>query len=400
MTAEFPFPTVSERHPGRLLWYLMKCNYDLESAYKGWLCWVTWCRTHAVEKISVDNIQMEIDTKVAYWEGHDKLNRPCLVITGRNHDPYGRIGNWKTFKMFMIYTVEKGVQQADQRLLDAHLAQLGEVASIAATATADIDSADAASHIVPSGAVVDVNLQVAAASTSSKLTGSPRQYGLLDPSIDIINTDANTTSPHNTNTVAAVGESANPAPSLDVAGQVCILYDRRGMGDEHIDPTLYAICRELFSELQMHYGSRLGMIYILHMNWFFWLLYQYIIQPFIELYNSRLLCVVETPSDLIVKNLFASEEEVCLQSYMPTPLPEPGTPSDIGPEQTKSQAPNGERTAGPNTRNMMQTLRSTGTTVTDAITGFTVVVESGTVSSTVTTGAGLTATADAASIDR
>lgn len=251
----------------------------------------------------------------------------------------------------MIYIVEEGLRAADQRLFDAHLAQLE----------------DAGGHVTAEPRAANGR---AAPSTG----GSPRQHGLLDSDND-----------------TATEADAAAAPGLEAHGQVCILYDRRGLGDEHLDPNLYQICRDQFGEMQAHYGERLGLIYVVHINWFFWLLYQYIMQPFLEITGRPMVQVVETPEELLAKNCFASESELHLQSYTAAPAPV-SAPSDA--EAGVPTTP----TPGPNTQQMMETLKAP----IDPITGFTAMegVAVSNDASTSTAGTNLQATASAASIDR
>ena len=49
---------------------------------------------------------------------------------------------------------------------------------------------------------------------------------------------------------------------------------RRGMTSANTDPDLVQCCQEMVSNLRRFYGQRLGMVYILHVNWVFWLAYQ------------------------------------------------------------------------------------------------------------------------------
>jgi hypothetical protein len=63
LASQAPFPTPSERHPGRLLWYLIKDNNNLESAYQKWLAWVKWCRSYGTEKVTAEDISMEVGVR-------------------------------------------------------------------------------------------------------------------------------------------------------------------------------------------------------------------------------------------------------------------------------------------------------------------------------------------------
>jgi hypothetical protein len=299
------------------------------------------------------------------------MNRPCCVVTGRNHDPYGRAGNWKSFKKFLIHTVETGVQEADKRLIEAHRAQLIAAVADETREAQTLEASPVASR------------------------GSPRQYGLLDRPEESASSSSGTAAADET--AAAGGKAA--APDLEPFGQVCILYDRRGLDDQHLDPNLYQICRDLFSELQVQYGDRLGLIYVVHINWFFWVLYQYVMQPFLELTGRKVVQVVETPEELTAKGCFA-EEELHLQPYTP---PAPGADEAAGPLGGVAGVGGSVSGAastpvvGPNTQLMMETLRSTQTT--DPITGFST-TDGVSSDSTAPSSNALKATSSAATIDR
>mmetsp|Transcript_1227 Transcript_1227/g.1640 ORF Transcript_1227/g.1640 Transcript_1227/m.1640 type:complete len:240 (-) Transcript_1227:308-1027(-) len=75
--------------------------------------------------------------------------------------------------------------------------------------------------------------------------------------------------------------------------KVCVIYDRRGLEFQHIDPNLYQFCRSTIDALRMWYSDRLGVLYVLHTNTFFWILYLFIIKPFLAVTttNNRLIVV-------------------------------------------------------------------------------------------------------------
>lgn len=82
--------------------------------------------------------------------------------------------------------------------------------------------------------------------------------------------------------------------------QVCIIYDRRGLEFENIDPNLYQFCKKLTEELQYWYGKRLGVIYILHTNMMYWLLYTVFVMPLLAVMGvGSKFVVVETPAELL-----------------------------------------------------------------------------------------------------
>mmetsp|Transcript_8654 Transcript_8654/g.7745 ORF Transcript_8654/g.7745 Transcript_8654/m.7745 type:complete len:233 (-) Transcript_8654:37-735(-) len=78
-----------------------------------------------------------------------------------------------------------------------------------------------------------------------------------------------------------------------------IIYDRRGLTFNHIDPNLQTSSRPLFDSLKRFYGGFLSSIYIVHSNIFFWTFFQ-ILRPFLMITNvSNRLILVETRDDLL-----------------------------------------------------------------------------------------------------
>lgn len=74
--------------------------------------------------------------------------------------------------------------------------------------------------------------------------------------------------------------------SSDKEHEVCVLYDRRGLTNSHTDPDLVQICQETIGILRRFYGKRLGVVYILHVNFVFWLLYL-ILRPVLFILNMH-----------------------------------------------------------------------------------------------------------------
>lgn len=75
----------------------------------------------------------------------------------------------------------------------------------------------------------------------------------------------------------------------DEAGQetISIIYDRRGLDYKHIDPVLHNTTRTTFDQLRTFYGTRLGVLYILHANFFFWTFFTLFLKPFLNLLSSH-----------------------------------------------------------------------------------------------------------------
>ena len=57
-------------------------------------------------------------------------------------------------------------------------------------------------------------------------------------------------------------------------GQISVLVDRSGTTPDNKDPNLSQIMRTLMGMLQDFYAERLGAVFVVHVNWFFWLVYQ------------------------------------------------------------------------------------------------------------------------------
>lgn len=66
--------------------------------------------------------------------------------------------------------------------------------------------------------------------------------------------------------------------------KVCVIYDRRGLGYNNVDPGLHQSSRRLVEELRDFYGDRLGALYVLYCDWPFRLLYSTVIWPLLALW--------------------------------------------------------------------------------------------------------------------
>jgi hypothetical protein len=64
-------------------------------------------------------------------------------------------------------------------------------------------------------------------------------------------------------------------------GQICVLWDRAHMTDANKDNKWIALMRTLTGMLQDFYAERLGAVYVLHVNWVYWLMFQ-IAKPLIQ----------------------------------------------------------------------------------------------------------------------
>ncbi|OMJ83991.1 hypothetical protein SteCoe_14977 [Stentor coeruleus] len=57
-------------------------------------------------------------------------------------------------------------------------------------------------------------------------------------------------------------------------GQMCVIYDRGDISSANKDGNLIELGKGLAAMLQDFYAERLGAVYILHVNWLYWLIFQ------------------------------------------------------------------------------------------------------------------------------
>eukprot|EP00981_Chlorochromonas_danica_P015179 scaffold10764_cov159-Ochromonas_danica.AAC.33 len=82
--------------------------------------------------------------------------------------------------------------------------------------------------------------------------------------------------------------------------KICIIYDRRGLDYENIDPNLHQFCRRVIEEMREWYSDRIGAVYILHTNWLYYLAYSVLLWPVLSFWSKTdRLVVVEEPSELL-----------------------------------------------------------------------------------------------------
>jgi hypothetical protein len=53
-----------------------------------------------------------------------------------------------------------------------------------------------------------------------------------------------------------------------------VIYDRRQLTNANTDPDVAQISKDTITNLRRFYGQRLGIVYVLHVNWLFWFVYQ------------------------------------------------------------------------------------------------------------------------------
>ena len=56
--------------------------------------------------------------------------------------------------------------------------------------------------------------------------------------------------------------------------QICVLYDRRGFEYKNFDRQLFGAGKNLLTMLQDNYAERLGVFYVIGVNWLYWMLFK------------------------------------------------------------------------------------------------------------------------------
>jgi hypothetical protein len=69
--------------------------------------------------------------------------------------------------------------------------------------------------------------------------------------------------------------------------ELCIIYDRRCLEYSNIDPILNRMCKSTIDELKNFYRYRLGKIYIVHINWFYWAIFYLFLKPLFGLFDLQ-----------------------------------------------------------------------------------------------------------------
>jgi hypothetical protein len=81
-------------------------------------------------------------------------------------------------------------------------------------------------------------------------------------------------------------------------GQICVIYDRRGMTRKNFDSRLFGIMKKLVDVVQICYAERLGKIYVMGTNWFFHMMYR-IISPLLSEKTRNKIVILRKPEDLL-----------------------------------------------------------------------------------------------------
>lgn len=84
----------------------------------------------------------------------------------------------------------------------------------------------------------------------------------------------------------------------EAEGQICILYDRRGMTRRNFDRRLFTLMRKMVDVVQICYAERLGKIYVIGVNWFFHMMYR-IVSPLLSQKTRSKLVILNDPNDIL-----------------------------------------------------------------------------------------------------
>mmetsp|Transcript_5269 Transcript_5269/g.9666 ORF Transcript_5269/g.9666 Transcript_5269/m.9666 type:complete len:241 (-) Transcript_5269:36-758(-) len=79
--------------------------------------------------------------------------------------------------------------------------------------------------------------------------------------------------------------------------QICVIHDRGQMTKKNKDDELMTIGRTLSSMLQDFYAERLGALYVLHVNWFYWLMFQ-MMKPLLSKKTRNKIHIMNKPREL------------------------------------------------------------------------------------------------------
>ena len=80
-------------------------------------------------------------------------------------------------------------------------------------------------------------------------------------------------------------------------GQICVLYDRAEVTPANKDGKFIEMMKSLSAMLQDFYAERLGAIYVLHINWFYWLIFQ-AVKPMLQKKTREKMNVLRNTSSL------------------------------------------------------------------------------------------------------
>eukprot|EP00455_Lapot_gusevi_P011218 TRINITY_DN15166_c0_g1_i3.p1 TRINITY_DN15166_c0_g1~~TRINITY_DN15166_c0_g1_i3.p1 ORF type:complete len:226 (+),score=48.13 TRINITY_DN15166_c0_g1_i3:58-678(+) len=81
------------------------------------------------------------------------------------------------------------------------------------------------------------------------------------------------------------------------ADKICVIYDREGMSRKNFDLSLLTVAKSIVGVLQDYYAERLGRLYILNVNWFFWTIYK-VVSPLLSQRTRDKICILRSNEEL------------------------------------------------------------------------------------------------------
>lgn len=88
--------------------------------------------------------------------------------------------------------------------------------------------------------------------------------------------------------------------AITAASSIAIVYDRRSMTYENIDPHLSSKMKEFISKFREYYGPLISVVYLVHVNWFLWALFTYLFDPILRCWlRARRLIVLRNARDML-----------------------------------------------------------------------------------------------------
>eukprot|EP00941_MAST-03F_sp_MAST-3F-sp1_P002943 g2943.t1 len=82
------------------------------------------------------------------------------------------------------------------------------------------------------------------------------------------------------------------------SGQLAVIYDRTGMTMKNVDFKLFGLMKELSGLAQDFYAERLGAVFVIGANWFYWALWK-IIRPFLTERTRNKIHILNSHSELL-----------------------------------------------------------------------------------------------------
>jgi hypothetical protein len=91
---------------------LIAREFDIEAAVEMWKRWKDWRQSYQPERITEDEMSRHIFTGKAFFHGHDKKGRPCLIVRARFHFP-SQFTAEETIR-YSIFLAESACRESDR----------------------------------------------------------------------------------------------------------------------------------------------------------------------------------------------------------------------------------------------------------------------------------------------